>query len=183
MVAIAVIFAPIIGPTLGGFITDNYSWRWVFFINIPVGIFAFFAVTALVEDPPWVKRVRAGVRDFDYVGLGLIALGLGSLQIMLDRGEDADWFSSPMIVLAGFLAVLGIVGAVWWLLVASKPIVNLHVFLDRNFAVGSVMIFGIGAILYSGTGADPATGAAAAWLYRDAGRAWCCRRAGSSSCC
>ncbi|MEJ1976771.1 MAG: DHA2 family efflux MFS transporter permease subunit [Acetobacteraceae bacterium] len=151
VVAIAVIFAPIIGPTLGGFITDNYSWRWVFFINVPVGIFAFFAVTALVEDPPWVKRARSSVRDFDYIGLGLIALGLGSLQIMLDRGEDDDWFGSPLIVVCAFFAALGIIGAIWWLLKASKPIVNIRVFKNRNFAVGSVMIFSIGAILYSGT--------------------------------
>ncbi len=99
LVAIAVVFAPIIGPTLGGWITDNYSWRWVFLINVPVGIFAFIAVAQLVEDPPWVERDRAHLKDIDYGGLALIALGLGALQIMLDRGEDLDWFSSPTIQL------------------------------------------------------------------------------------
>ena len=151
VVAIAVIFAPIIGPTLGGWITDSFSWRWVFFINIPVGVFAFFAVTALVEDPPWVLRARAKLRDFDYIGLSLIALGLGSFQIMLDRGEDDDWFGSPLIVLAAVLGTIGVLGAIAWLLTTKKPIVNLRAFANRNFAVGSIMIFGMGAILYSGS--------------------------------
>jgi DHA2 family multidrug resistance protein len=151
VVAVAVIFAPAIGPTLGGWLTDNYSWRWIFFINIPVGLIAFFAVTALVEDPPWVERQQARGNETDWVGLGLIALGLGCLQVMLDRGEDADWFSSGFIRLTAIMAALGISGAVVWLSTTRKPVVNLRVFLDRNFAVGSVVIFGMGAVLYSGS--------------------------------
>jgi len=149
LVAIAVIFAPIAGPVLGGWITDNYSWRWVFLINVPVGIFAFVSVLQLVEDPPWVQRDRAHLRDIDYGGLGLIALGLGSLQIMLDRGEDADWFSSPQIQLFAVLAALGIIGGTCWLLLVEKPVVDLRCLKDRNFAVGVLMVSGIGAILYS----------------------------------
>ena len=149
LVAIAVIFAPIIGPVLGGWITDDYSWRWVFLINVPVGICAFIAVSQLVEDPPWVQRDRAHPRDIDYGGLALIALGLGALQIMLDRGEDSDWFNSPTIQLYALLAAVGIVGGVAWLLMVEKPVVDLRCLKDRNFAVGVVMVSGIGGILYS----------------------------------
>src|SRR6185437_9996072 len=150
IVAVAVIVAPIIGPTLGGWITDNYSWRWIFLINVPVGVFTFFAVARLVEDPPWVVREhKQGDKRVDYIGLGLIALGLGCLEVMLDRGEDRDWFGSPSIVMFGFLAFAGITGAIGWLLYPDKPVVNLRVYADRNFAVGSLVIFAIGAILYS----------------------------------
>jgi DHA2 family multidrug resistance protein len=149
VVAFAVIFAPILGPTLGGWITDSYSWRWVFLINVPIGLFAFLAVAELVEDPPWVRRDRAHLVDIDSVGLGLIALGLGSLQIMLDRGEDSDWFNSPAIRVFALLAAMGIVGATCWLLLTDKPIVNLRALGDRNFAIGVVMIALISALLYS----------------------------------
>ena len=151
VVAVAVIFAPAIGPTLGGWLTDNYSWRWVFLINIPVGLVAFFAVAALVEDPPWLKRTRARIGDTDWIGLGLIALGLGCLQVMLDRGEDDDWFSNPFIVKMGIMAAIGITGAVVWLTTTKSPIVRLTVFRDRNFTVGSIVIFAMGVVLYSGT--------------------------------
>ncbi|MCB8878640.1 DHA2 family efflux MFS transporter permease subunit [Acidisoma cellulosilytica] len=150
VVAIAVIFAPAIGPTLGGFLTDSYSWRWIFWINIPVGLIAFFAVMTLVEDPPWVKRDKARFGDTDWIGLTLIALGIGCLQVMMDRGEDEDWFSSGFIVMMAAFAVVGIIGAIVWLTTTDKPIVRLSVFKDRNFAVGTVMITGVGAVLYSG---------------------------------
>jgi DHA2 family multidrug resistance protein len=145
--AIAIVVAPVLGPTLGGFITDNSSWRWVFFINIPVGIFAVFTNWVLVEDPPWEQnKPRRGI---DYIGLSLITIGLACLQIMMDRGEDDDWFGSSFIVTMAVLALLGIVGAVLWLLVAKNPIVNLDVFKDRNFTAGCVMIAAMGGVLYA----------------------------------
>ncbi len=149
VVAFAVIFAPILGPVLGGWITDSYSWRWVFLINVPIGLCAFLAVAELVEDPPWVRRDRVRFADIDSIGLGLIALGLGALQFMLDRGEDSGWFGSPTIRLFALLAAMGIVGAIAWLLLTDKPIVNLRALADRNFAVGVVMIALISALLYS----------------------------------
>ncbi len=94
--------APSIGPTLGGWITDNFSWRWIFFINIPVGILAFILVTRLVEDPPWIKADPSRLRNMDYMGLAFLAMAMGGLQIMLDKGEENDWFSSSFICFFGF---------------------------------------------------------------------------------
>ncbi|MEI9424113.1 DHA2 family efflux MFS transporter permease subunit [Mesorhizobium sp. Cs1299R1N1] len=145
--AIATIVAPILGPTLGGFITDQWSWPWIFFINVPVGIFAVVVNSILVEDPPWVKSRKR--RGLDYVGLSLITVGLGGLQIMMDRGTDDDWFGSSAIIVMALLAFLGIAGAIGWLLIARKPIVNLDVFRDRNFAGGSALIAATGCILYA----------------------------------
>jgi DHA2 family multidrug resistance protein len=147
VVAIATIVAPIIGPTLGGYITDNFSWRWIFFLNIPVGLLGTFGVAALVEDPPWVKRRRS--RGIDYIGISLITLGLGCGQVMMDRGEDDDWLGSPFIRVMALLAFLGVAGAIGWLLTAKRPVVNLHVLGDRNFAIGATMIGCMGFILYS----------------------------------
>ncbi len=145
--AIATVVAPVLGPTLGGIITDQSTWRWIFFINIPVGILAVFLNSIVVEDPPWVKQRKS--RGLDYIGLSLITVGLGCLQIMMDRGSDDDWFGSPFIVLMALLAFLGIAGAIGWLLIAKKPIVNLDVFKDRNFTAGCAMIAAMGSILYA----------------------------------
>ena len=143
---IATVVAPVLGPTLGGYITDSFSWRWIFFLNVPVGIIATLSVMALVEDPPWAKQRKEPV---DYIGLGLIALGLGCLQVLMDRGEDDDWLGSPFIQLMAMLAVIGIVGAIAWLLVARKPVVDLYVFADRNFAVASLFMAALGFLLYA----------------------------------
>ena len=114
---------------------------------MPVGIFAVFTNFILVEDPPWVKERRS--QGLDYIGLSLITLGLGCLQVVMDRGEDDDWFGSSFIVTMAILALLGITGAIGWLLIAKKPIVNLDVFKDRNFAMGCAMIGAMGGILYA----------------------------------
>jgi MFS transporter, DHA2 family, multidrug resistance protein len=145
--AVATIVAPVLGPTLGGYITDTFNWRWVFFINVPVGIAAVYFASILVEDPPWLKRQSEHI---DYVGLFLIALGLGCLQIMLDRGEDEDWFGSGFIQLMAVLAGIGIICAIGWLLIEKKPVVNLNVFKDKNFSLGCLFIAATGGTLYAG---------------------------------
>jgi DHA2 family multidrug resistance protein len=145
--AVAIVVAPVLGPTLGGWITDNFSWRWVFLLNVPVGILTSLAVFQVVEDPPWEKR-QTGKLSIDYVGIGLIAIGLGCLQVMLDRGEDDDWFSSPFIVSFAMLALAGIAGATVWLLYTKKPVVDLRCLKDRNFMLGCVTMSAFAMILY-----------------------------------
>ncbi|PVX61373.1 DHA2 family efflux MFS transporter permease subunit [Paraburkholderia unamae] len=149
--AVAIVVAPVLGPTLGGWITDNFSWRWVFLLNVPVGILTTLAVLQLVEDPPWVKREtqrRMNWRSVDFPGIALIAVGLGCLQVMLDRGEDDDWFSSPFIVIFAVLAVLGIIGAILRLVYAKHPVVDPRCLGDRNFALGCCMIAAFATVLY-----------------------------------
>ncbi len=166
--AIATIVAPVLGPTLGGFLTDNYGWRWVFLINVPVGTLTFFAVQALVEDPPWARARSAGV---DYIGLALITLGLGCLEVVMDRGEELDWFGSPFIVTMLILAVLGICGAIAWLLYAEKPVVESAGAERPQLRAGLPHDRGDGERAVRERGGDPAVRAAAARLHGDLGRA------------
>ncbi len=149
------VLAPSIGPTLGGWITDNYSWRWIFFINIPVGILAFVLVTRLVEDPPWIKPDRSLLKNMDYLGLSFLTIAMGGMQIMLDKGEENDWFASNFIKFFAFLFVGGMVGLVLWELRAKKPIINLRLFRFRNFAICCFLMMLVGGVLNANTVLQP----------------------------
>jgi len=130
---ITTIIAPTIGPTLGGWITDNYTWRWIFFINLPVGLLAIYLVYRLIDDPPWFKRLSGAGIKFDYIGVGLLTLGIGSLQIMLDKGQEDDWFGSHFILTLAILAATGLVSLVIWEWVHKEPIIDVRMFKDLNF--------------------------------------------------
>ncbi|MCX7969987.1 MAG: DHA2 family efflux MFS transporter permease subunit [Negativicutes bacterium] len=146
---ITTVMAPIVGPTLGGYITDNYSWRWIFFINVPVGVLAAVLVKMLVSDPPTARRRDVG--RIDYIGLGLIAVGLGCLQVMLDKGNQEDWWDSPFIVVMAGLAAFGILASIAWLWRRPEPVVKLDLFRSYAFASSNLMIFFVGFVLYSGS--------------------------------
>ena len=149
------VLAPSIGPTLGGWITDNFSWRWIFFINIPVGILAFILVTRLVEDPPWIKPDRSRLRHMDYVGLGLLTVAMGGLQIMLDKGEENDWFASGFIQFFCALFVLGMIGLVIWEWRHKNPLMNLKLFRFKNFAICCFLMMLVGGVLNANTVLQP----------------------------
>src|ERR1700739_1179765 len=106
---VTAVVAPSIGPTLGGWITDNYTWRWIFLMNLPVGLLALFLVLTFVDDPPWVKRAAGAGLKIDYIGVGLLTLGVGALQVMLDKGQEDDWFGSRFILILALLAGIGLV--------------------------------------------------------------------------
>ena len=161
------VLAPSIGPTLGGWITDNFSWRWIFFINIPVGILAFFLVTRLVDDPPWIKADRSRLRNMDYLGLGFLTIAMGGLQIMLDKGEENDWFSSGFIRFFAFLFVGGMIGSGLWEWRHKNPLINLRLFRYKNFAICCFLMALVGGVLNANTVLAAAVHAATAGLERD----------------
>ena len=146
---VTVIVAPTIGPTLGGWITDNYTWRWIFFINVPVGILALFLVSRLIEDPPWAKRVRGALARIDYVGVSLLVLGVGALQIMLDKGQEDDWFGSSFILTLAVLAAVGFVSLVIWEWFYKRPVIEVRLFKNLNFVEANGMMFVLGIMLFS----------------------------------
>jgi DHA2 family multidrug resistance protein len=136
---VGVMFGPIIGPLLGGWITDNWSWEWIFFINVPFGIISVLMVMSFITDPPYMKKTATRI---DYMGLALIVVGLGCLQVVLDKGQGEDWFSSEFIV---WMSVATVAALSLFIIVemffASQPIVNLRVFRDRSFATGNTVMF------------------------------------------
>src|SRR5258707_6524789 len=150
---LGVVVAPLLGPTLGGWLTDNYSWRWVCYINIPVGIAAIFMCLRFLEDPPYLKNAKAG--KIDFFGFGFLALWIGCLQVLLDKGQDDDWFSSNFICWLAVLAVLGFIVFLVRELTTPNPIVNLREFKNRHLATGVLLNFSVGAVLYSTTAALP----------------------------
>ena len=146
---ITTIVAPTVGPTQGGWITFNYSWRWIFFINIPVGVVTLFLVKRLVEDPPYLARQRtAGVR-LDYVGIALLTLGVGALQVLLDKGQEDDWFGSRFITSLAVVSAVCLVALVIWEWFHKAPIVDVHLFRNFNFAGASLMMFMLGILLFA----------------------------------
>jgi len=146
---VTAVVAPTIGPTLGGWITDNYSWRWIFFINLPVGILALFLIFLLIEDPPWAKRAAGKIAQFDYLGIGLLALGVGALQVMLDKGQEDDWFGSRFIVTLMIVAAVSLLSLMVWEWFHENPVIDVRLFRNFNFLSANVMIFIFGIVLFA----------------------------------
>lgn len=142
---VGVIFGPIIGPTLGGWITDNWSWPWIFYINVPVGVVAFILGYLLIEDPSYLKKPEGKVDHYSFL---FIALGLGSLEIVLNRGERYDWFQSGFIRFWAIMSVIGIFLFIWRSLTAKNPLVNLSIMKNKEYAAGTTLIFLLGFGLY-----------------------------------
>jgi MFS transporter, DHA2 family, multidrug resistance protein len=147
----AVVVAPAIGPTLGGWITDNYSWHWIFFINLPVGLLSLFLTQRLVEDPPWLKEEREARVGIDYVGLGLLVLGVACFQVVLDKGQEDDWFGSPFITTMFSIGLPTLIAFAVWEWRHSNPIVDVRLLKIRNFGTAVSFSFVLGMVLFGST--------------------------------
>ena len=148
---VTAVVAPSIGPTLGGWITDNYTWRWIFLMNLPIGILAIFLVYKFVEDPPFLRRTTLKESTVDYIGFGFLAIGIAFLQIVLDKGQEEDWFGSHFILALSIISVICLVFLVIWELRVKDPIIDIRLFKNVNFAAASLMMFMVGAASFSTT--------------------------------
>ena len=146
---VAVVTAPAIGPTIGGWIIDNYSWRWIFFLNIPVGIISMFLTNRMVEDPPYLAEIRKRREGIDYWGLGLLVVAIGALQIMLDKGQEDDWFASRMIITCAVVGAVGLALFIWRELRVEHPILDLRLIGQRNVGMTQLVLFMVGVSLYT----------------------------------
>ena len=146
---ITAIMAPTIGPTLGGWITFNYSWRWIFFINLPVGIITWFLVRRVVEDPPYLRRLKGAGVKLDYVGIALLTIGVGALQVLLDKGQEDDWFGSRFITSLIITSAVCLISLVIWEWYQKAPIIDVKMLKNFNFAFSSLMMFTLGILLFS----------------------------------
>jgi drug resistance transporter, EmrB/QacA subfamily len=159
MYGLAVVVAPAIGPTLGGYITDRFDWRWIFFLNIPICLLSLFLTSRIVEDPPYVKKqveeTQRGGMKLDFLGFGLLGLTFGSLEFLLDKGQEDDWFSSHLITFFAVVCVVAFVFMIIWelrqLRIGRRPIINLTLFKRRNFAISFLLMFVLGFALYGTT--------------------------------
>jgi DHA2 family multidrug resistance protein len=147
--SVAVVMAPAIGPTLGGYITEHFSWRWVFFINIPIGLLSLGLTSRMVSDPPHLQSLRQRAGRIDAVGLALVAVGLGCLELVLDRGQQEDWFNSPVIVGFTVAAAVALVAFVVWEWNERHPIVDVRMFRDRTLATAAVLMLVVGFLLFA----------------------------------
>jgi DHA2 family multidrug resistance protein len=142
---LGIVVAPILGPVLGGWLTDSYSWRWVFYINLPIGIVSLLMTRAFIFDPPYMKTESSRI---DYWGIGLLAVGIGALQILLDKGQEEDWFASNLMLALAIIAVLALAAFIIYEWVAEHPVVDLHVFKLRTYATGVFLMTTLGFVLY-----------------------------------
>ena len=153
---VVAVLAPSIGPTVGGWLTDNYSWHWIFYINIPIGIAALFLVQMLVEDPPYLKPDRKNFWRIDYIGVILLVISMGALEIFLDKGEEWDWFGSPWIRFYAIAFAISTILLIWWEVSGAKePIIHMRLYKYRNFAVCSFLMLITGGLLNASTVLQP----------------------------
>ncbi|MGA2673198.1 MAG: DHA2 family efflux MFS transporter permease subunit [Terracidiphilus sp.] len=150
---VGIVVAPVIGPTLGGWITDSYYWRWIFYINLPVGLLALFMANLFIEDPPYLRRAFRGA--IDYLGFGLMAIWLGTLQLTLDKGQEADWFEASWIRWTVAASAIALIGFILREFMSREPIVQLRILGNRNFLVGTIITSLYGFVLYGVTALLP----------------------------